>query len=167
MLLARAALAAVRVTGARPLTSTADAGDRLKELVREREKCVCEPTKQGERERERVGTTPPPPFLHHQLAFARPPPLAPAAADARARDAAATLGAFFGVSLAPGDVLQADAGAVEALLRATSVLDGGAQTVATLDPALDAALFDHADGVTRRFFGDNVYMRGIVEFSNV
>lgn len=123
---------------------------------------------QGERERRGGGDPTPSPLSIIKLAFARPPsPLSPAAADARARDAAATLGSFFGVSLAPGDVLHADAGAVEALLRATSVLDGGAQTVATLDPALDAALFDHADSVTRRFFKDSVYMRGIVEFSNV
>ena len=32
---------------------------------------------------------------------------------------------------------------------------------------LDRALFVHADSVTRRFFGDEVYLRGIVEFSNV
>ena len=32
---------------------------------------------------------------------------------------------------------------------------------------LDSALFVHADSVTRRFFGDQVYLRGIVEFSNV
>lgn len=32
---------------------------------------------------------------------------------------------------------------------------------------LDRALFVHADSVTRRFFGDQVYLRGIVEFSNV
>ena len=32
---------------------------------------------------------------------------------------------------------------------------------------LDRALFVHADSVTRRFFGDEVFLRGIVEFSNV
>ena len=32
---------------------------------------------------------------------------------------------------------------------------------------LDRALFVHADSVTRRFFGEEVYLRGIVEFSNV
>lgn len=39
----------------------------------------------------------------------------------------------------------------------------------SLEPVndLDRALFVHADSVTRRFFGDQVYLRGIVEFSNV
>ena len=32
---------------------------------------------------------------------------------------------------------------------------------------LDRALFVHADSVTRRFFGDPVYLRGSVELSNV
>jgi hypothetical protein len=32
---------------------------------------------------------------------------------------------------------------------------------------LQSALFSHADGVTRRFFGDSVYSRGILELSNV
>ena len=41
--------------------------------------------------------------------------------------------------------------------------------LSSLEPLndLDRALFVHADSVTRRFFGDEVYLRGIVEFSNV
>ena len=74
---------------------------------------------------------------------------------------------FFGVTLRPGDVVDADKDAIERLLRATSVLGDGDRVVESLDPGLDAALFAHADSVTRRFFGDDIYMRGILEFSNV
>lgn len=101
-----------------------------------------------------------------QLAFARnrapwEPGVTPAAAADR-------LGAFFGnITLRPGDVVDADKDAIERLLRATSVLGDGDRVVESLDPGLDAALFAHADSVTRRFFGDDIYMRGIVEFSNV
>lgn len=100
-----------------------------------------------------------------QLAFARHrPPWEPGITpDA----AAARLGAFFGITLRPGDVIDSGADAVEALLRTTSVLGDGERVVDSLDSGLDAALFAHADSVTRRFFGDDIYMRGIVEFSNV
>lgn len=101
-----------------------------------------------------------------QLAFARNrPPWEPNITPAAAAD---RLGAFLGVrTLRPGDVLDADKDAIERLLRATSVLGDGERVVESLDPDLDAALFAHADSVTRRFFGDDIYMRGIVEFSNV
>lgn len=32
---------------------------------------------------------------------------------------------------------------------------------------LEKALFSHADAVTTKYFGDEIYYRGIVEFSNV
>lgn len=48
---------------------------------------------------------------------------------------------------------------VEGLLAATST-GAGSRT-------LDQALFAHAESVTSRFFGRDVYYRGIVEFSNV
>jgi biotin synthase-like enzyme len=32
---------------------------------------------------------------------------------------------------------------------------------------LEKAIFSHADAVTNKFFGQSVYYRGIVEFSNV
>ena len=106
-----------------------------------------------------------PPPQHQQLSFARHrPPWEPGITP----DAAATrLGAFFGVSLRPGDVIDAGSDAVEALLRATSVLGGGDRVVHSLDLDLDAALWAHADSVTRRFFVEDIFMRGIVEFSNV
>ena len=36
-----------------------------------------------------------------------------------------------------------------------------------LRQVLDNALFAHAESVSNRFFGKDVYYRGIVEFSNV
>ena len=47
---------------------------------------------------------------------------------------------------------------VHAILEATT--HGG-------DKTLEGALFSHADAVTTRFFGNEIYYRGIVEFSNV
>lgn len=35
------------------------------------------------------------------------------------------------------------------------------------DEALGGALFSHADAVTTKYFGNEIYYRGIVEFSNV
>ena len=77
-------------------------------------------------------------------------------------DAAKALSTFFGGSasdIRPGDVLDLDINQVEALLKATT-LSGG-------NKALDDALFAHSESVSRRFFGTEVYFRGIVEFSNV
>ena len=48
---------------------------------------------------------------------------------------------------------------IEGILRATTLGAG--------DASLDDALFAHAESVTNRFFGPEVYYRGIVEFSNV
>ena len=77
--------------------------------------------------------------------------------------AASRLTAFFGCApIHPGDVVDLSTPALLALLEATDTSGGRAG-----DPALDAALFTHADGVTRRFFGTAVFLRGIVEFSNV
>lgn len=76
-------------------------------------------------------------------------------------EAAERLTSFFGsaTSIEPGDVLDLDVDQVEAVLRKTT-LHGG-------DKDLDEALFTHAESVTQRFFGSDVYFRGIVEFSNV
>ena len=76
-------------------------------------------------------------------------------------EAAYRLSSFFGTStsIRPGDILDLDVNQIEALLRATT-LHGGSKE-------LDEALFAHAESVTRRFFGSDVYFRGIVEFSNV
>ena len=35
------------------------------------------------------------------------------------------------------------------------------------DPALDKELYAYSSGVTKRFVGDKVWFRGIIEFSNV
>ena len=110
--------------------------------------------------------TPAPSSLASLLAFAsasRPtwhdganPPLTPSAA-------AAHLTSFFGCSpIHPGDVVDVPTEALHALLVATDTTNARPG-----NPLLDSALFTHADGVTRRFFGDSVYLRGIVEFSNV
>jgi hypothetical protein len=56
-------------------------------------------------------------------------------------------------------VLDLSVDQVEGLLEATST-GAGSRT-------LDNALFAHAESVTSRFFGRDVYYRGIVEFSNV
>lgn len=74
--------------------------------------------------------------------------------------AAAALSAFWGTSeIRPGDVLDLEVDQIEALLKATTLGEG--------NKALDDALFTHAESVSRRFFGNEVYFRGIVEFSNV
>lgn len=71
--------------------------------------------------------------------------------------AAAYLGQFVGVrDLRPGEVVCLDADQIHGVLEA-----------APRDHRLDQALFSHANGVTERFFGNEVYYRGIVEFSNV
>eukprot|EP00887_Chlorella_sp_A99_P004653 scaffold4.g4653.t1 len=75
-------------------------------------------------------------------------------------EATRTLASFWGVApFAPGDVLDLDVDQIEGLLAATSRGEG--------NKALDDALFAHAESVTNRFFGKDVYFRGIVEFSNV
>ncbi|GAB4823876.1 hypothetical protein N2152v2_010922 [Parachlorella kessleri] len=77
-----------------------------------------------------------------------------------AEEAANVLGTFWGVdNIKPGAVLDLDVDQMEGLLRATTL--GGGNKV------LDNALFAHAESVTDRFFGKNVFYRGIVEFSNV
>ena len=77
-------------------------------------------------------------------------------------EAAASLATFFGTNpteIRPGDVLDLNTDQIEALLKATTLGQGNKH--------LDDALFTHAESVTRRFFGKDVYFRGIVEFSNV
>ncbi|KAL4444885.1 hypothetical protein ABPG77_003935 [Micractinium sp. CCAP 211/92] len=86
-----------------------------------------------------------------------------------AEEAVKVLGSFWGVSFRPGDVLDLDVGQMEALLAATtpaSTLLPGGET-AERARLLDNALFAHAESVSSRFFGKDVYYRGIVEFSNV
>ncbi|KAG1678881.1 hypothetical protein FOA52_003549 [Chlamydomonas sp. UWO 241] len=74
-------------------------------------------------------------------------------------DAAKHLGSFLGAqAVEPAAVLDLTREQVHAILDATTN-KGDAQ--------LDKALFSHADAVTERFFGDEIYYRGIVEFSNV
>eukprot|EP00276_Gloeochaete_wittrockiana_P011303 CAMPEP_0184647032 /NCGR_PEP_ID=MMETSP0308-20130426/3885_1 /TAXON_ID=38269 /ORGANISM="Gloeochaete witrockiana, Strain SAG 46.84" /LENGTH=476 /DNA_ID=CAMNT_0027077643 /DNA_START=211 /DNA_END=1641 /DNA_ORIENTATION=- len=41
------------------------------------------------------------------------------------------------------------------------------ELLTTKDPKLEKALFAHANSVSERYFGNKVYFRGIVEFSNV
>eukprot|EP00808_Paulinella_micropora_P003546 g78986.t1 len=89
-----------------------------------------------------------------------------------AEEAARRLGAFLGCSLPPaatvalpaqdiGRVLEAlQAGDKELEAALFSALQAG-------DKELEAALFSHADAVTTRIFGPEVYFRGLVEFSNV
>ena len=73
--------------------------------------------------------------------------------------ASAPAGSFWGTTFAPGDVLDLSVDQMEGLLSATSTGAGS--------KVLDNALFAHAESVTGRFFGRDVYYRGIVEFSNV
>lgn len=68
-------------------------------------------------------------------------------------------GSFWGTPFAAGDVLDLSVDQMEALLGATSTGAGS--------KVLDNALFAHAESVSNRFFGKDVYYRGIVEFSNV
>lgn len=76
-----------------------------------------------------------------------------------AEDAAKVLGTFLGApNLEPASVLNLDVDQVHAILDATT--NKG-------DKTLEKAMFSHADNVTTRFFGQEVYYRGIVEFSNV
>ncbi|EFN57384.1 hypothetical protein CHLNCDRAFT_142788 [Chlorella variabilis] len=76
-----------------------------------------------------------------------------------AEEAVKVLGSFWGTTFAPGDVLDLSVDQMEGLLSATSTGAGS--------KVLDNALFAHAESVTGRFFGRDVYYRGIVEFSNV
>jgi [FeFe] hydrogenase H-cluster radical SAM maturase HydE len=76
--------------------------------------------------------------------------------------AAAVLSRFLfqgSVKIEPGDVVEMSVPQMESLLLATSSLGKR--------PELQHALFTHAESVTRRFFGNGVYYRGIIEFSNV
>lgn len=108
--------------------------------------------------------------------------------------AASVLGAFLGIpNLQPGDPTNAlasklDRPALTALLRATTpwplgdapIPDPndqaamrlnrqriGRPALGTKEAELEAALFSFADDLTSKVFGDAVYHRGIVEFSNV
>jgi len=109
--------------------------------------------------------------------------------------AATVLGTFFGVpDLKPGDPSGtlapklADRAALTALLRATTpwplgdapVPDPndpaavranrqriGRPALGTKEAELEAALFSYADDLTTKTFGEAVFHRGIVEFSNV
>ena len=88
-------------------------------------------------------------------------------------------GSFWGTTFRPGDVLDLEIDQMEALLAATSgnlLSDSGSSSSSSNGPAsasagaskvLDDALFAHAESVSNRFFGKDVYYRGIVEFSNV
>ncbi|WIA39023.1 hypothetical protein OEZ86_005171 [Tetradesmus obliquus] len=96
--------------------------------------------------------------------------------DMPADKAAAVLGSYLGVpNLEPAAVLDLDIDQITGILEETtnkgnsqlqhsSILE---ETTNKGDSALEKALFSHADAVTQRFFGDAVYYRGIVEFSNV
>ena len=87
-------------------------------------------------------------------------------------------GSFWGTTFRPGDVLDLEVDQMEALLAATSgnLLSGGSSSSSSsggtaasagASKVLDDALFAHAESVSNRFFGRDVYYRGIVEFSNV
>lgn len=73
--------------------------------------------------------------------------------------AAKVLGTFLGIpNLEANTVLALTVDQMHAILEATT--DKG-------DKQLEKALFSYADGITTKFFGDEVYYRGIVEYSNV
>uniref|UniRef100_A0A6T8S9D1 Radical SAM core domain-containing protein n=1 Tax=Chlamydomonas leiostraca TaxID=1034604 RepID=A0A6T8S9D1_9CHLO len=74
-------------------------------------------------------------------------------------EAAKVMGSFLGLpNLEPNTVLALDVDQVHAILDATT--NKG-------DKTLEKALFSYADGITTKFFGEEVYYRGIVEYSNV
>jgi len=74
-------------------------------------------------------------------------------------EAAKVLGSYLGLrDLEPATVLNLDVDQVHGILDATT--NKG-------DTNLEKALFSYADAVTTKFFGDEIYYRGIVEFSNV
>jgi hypothetical protein len=76
-----------------------------------------------------------------------------------AEAAARVLGSHLGIPhLAPATELALDQDALTDLLTETSV-KGNTQ--------LEKALFSYADAVTTKHFGESIYYRGIVEFSNV
>mmetsp|Transcript_30721 Transcript_30721/g.91052 ORF Transcript_30721/g.91052 Transcript_30721/m.91052 type:complete len:721 (-) Transcript_30721:2123-4285(-) len=76
-----------------------------------------------------------------------------------AEDAAKGLGSFLGASdIQPAAVLDLTKEQIHAILD---------ETTNKGNTALEKALYSHADAVTTRFFGDEIYYRGIVEFSNV
>lgn len=73
--------------------------------------------------------------------------------------AASVLGSFLGLpSLAPASTIDLDRAQITAILEETTLAD---------NKQLSSALFSHADAVTQSIFGERVYNRGIVEFSNV
>ena len=73
--------------------------------------------------------------------------------------AAKTLGTYLGMpSLEPASVLDLNKDTLTHILEETTIKG---------NKELEKALFSHADAVTNRFFGPEVYFRGIVEFSNV
>ena len=77
-------------------------------------------------------------------------------------EAAARLGSFLGLTqLIPGEVVVMSTDQMSEILQRTSTFRPAR------DKKLEDALFAHANSVTRRFFHDEVVMRGIVEFSNV
>ncbi|CAG9463417.1 unnamed protein product [Pedinophyceae sp. YPF-701] len=80
-------------------------------------------------------------------------------------EASLALGSFLGTpgGLRPGDVTVMGVDQMAELLRRCTGGPGGKGA----DAELQEALFVHANTVTQRFFGDDVYMRGIIEFSNV
>jgi len=75
--------------------------------------------------------------------------------------AAAVISRHLNLPVSPGDVLNLTADQIHGILEATTNEPG------TKNSELNDALFAHAESVSRRFFGDKVYQRGIVEFSNV
>jgi len=73
--------------------------------------------------------------------------------------AAKTLGTYLGMpALEPAAVLDLNKDTLTHILEETTIKG---------NKELEKALFSHADAVTNRFFGPEVYFRGIVEFSNV
>lgn len=82
------------------------------------------------------------------------------------KTAAAALSKFLfndSLKVQPGDVIDMSIPQMESLLRVTSSSSANGNGATELQRALST----HADSVTRRFFGNGVYYRGIIEFSNV
>lgn len=76
-----------------------------------------------------------------------------------AEQSADVLGKYLGVpNLEPASVLQLEKDQIHSILEDTTVRG---------NKHLEKALFSYADAVTTKFFGDSIYYRGIVEFSNV
>jgi biotin synthase len=73
--------------------------------------------------------------------------------------AAKVLGSYLGVpDLPPATVLALTTDQTHGILEATTTKG---------NKELEKALFSYADSVTNRFFSEQVFYRGIVEFSNV